>query len=98
MTGTYQAPLGGCTNGDSGTFSATAITSTLGCAPVPPGIVSWWRGEGNAQDQTGSNPGTLQGGVTFGSGKVGQAFSLRRFHGIRERHRLAVTGSHSHNR
>lgn len=76
MTGTYQAPLGGCTNGDSGTFSATRQTSTLGCAPVPPGIVSWWRGEGNAQDQTGSNPGTLQGGVTFGSGKVGQAFSF----------------------
>ena len=76
MTGTYQAPSGGCTNGDSGTFTATRITSNSACAPVPPGIVSWWQGEGNAQDATGTNPGVVQGGVTFGPGEVGQAFHL----------------------
>jgi hypothetical protein len=68
MTGTYQAPPGGCTNGDSGTFTATRIASNSACAPVPPGIVSWWQGEGNAQDATGTNPGVVQGGVTFGPG------------------------------
>ena len=76
MTGTYQTPSGGCTNGDSGTFTATRITSNVGCAPVPPGIVSWWQGEGNAQDATGANPGVIQGGVTFGPGEVGQGFYL----------------------
>lgn len=76
ITGTYQAPSGGCTNGDSGTFSATRSTSNAGCAPVPPGIVSWWKGEDNALDEEGANPGTLQGGVTFGAGEVGQAFYL----------------------
>ena len=76
ISGTYQAPTGGCTNGDSGTFTATRITSAAGCTPVPPGVVSWWRGEGDASDQEGSNPGVLQGGVTFGAGEVGQAFYL----------------------
>ena len=76
ITGTYQAPTGGCTNGDSGTFTATKSTSNAGCVPAPIGIVSWWKGEDNALDQYGANPGTLQGGVTFGPGEVGQAFYL----------------------
>lgn len=76
MTGTYQAPAGGCTSGDSGTFSATRSTTNAGCATVPPGIVSWWKGEDNALDAEGTNPGVLQGGVTFGLGEVGQAFYL----------------------
>src|SRR5207247_7254493 len=44
------------------------------CAPAPSGLVSWWRAEGNATDQAGSNNGTLVGNTTFGSGRVGQAF------------------------
>jgi len=74
ITGTYLAPSGGCTNGDSGTFAATKTSSNAGCTPVPPGIVSWWKGEGNALDAEGANPGTVEGGVTFLLGKVGEAF------------------------
>ena len=44
------------------------------CAPPPPNMVSWWPGEGNANDIQGTNNGTLNG-VTFAPGKVGQAFS-----------------------
>src|SRR5437763_2728435 len=44
------------------------------CVQPPPGLVSWWPGDGNAKDIADGNPGTLQGGVTFASGKVGQAF------------------------
>ena len=46
--------------------------------PIPPpdGIVSWWPGDGNANDIVGGNHGTLQGGATFATGMVGQAFSL----------------------
>ncbi len=76
ITGTYQTPSGGCTNGDSGTFTATRTSSNTGCTPVPAGIVSWWKGEGNALDQEGANPGTLEGGVAFSLGKVGQGFYL----------------------
>src|SRR5438132_1473161 len=45
-------------------------------APIPPGLVSWWPGENNANDIYGSNNGTLVNGTGFAAGKVGQAFSL----------------------
>ena len=41
-----------------------------------PGLVSAWRGEGNANDARGGNNGVLMGGVTFAAGRVGQAFSF----------------------
>ena len=49
-------------------------TQTPGCAPPPPGMVSWWRGEGDATDFTGTNPGTAFPAVTYSPGKVGQGF------------------------
>ncbi len=45
-------------------------------AAPPPGLVSWWQAEGNANDSADGNHGTLQGGVTFAPGQVGQAFSF----------------------
>jgi hypothetical protein len=42
----------------------------------PAGLTSWWKGESNANDQLGLNNATLQGGATFTTGKVGQAFSF----------------------
>ncbi|MEY2526127.1 MAG: hypothetical protein QOE73_898 [Verrucomicrobiota bacterium] len=39
-------------------------------------MVSWWPGDGNANDIQGGNNGTLQGGATFAGGEVGQAFSF----------------------
>ena len=46
------------------------------CVPPPSGLASWWRGEGDASDAVGGRNGALSGGVSFPSGKVGQAFSL----------------------
>ncbi len=46
------------------------------CTPPPSGMVSWWPGDGNANDIVSGNNGVLVGGVTFGQGKVGQAFIL----------------------
>ena len=43
------------------------------CVPPPSGLVSWWRGEGDGTDEVGGNDGVLQGGMSFGTGKVGQA-------------------------
>jgi hypothetical protein len=47
------------------------------CVPVPPGLVGWWPGEGNANDLAGTNNGALLGGATTSlTGKVGQALSF----------------------
>jgi concanavalin A-like lectin/glucanase superfamily protein len=39
-------------------------------------MVSWWPGDGNANDIQGSNNSTLSGGVTFAPGEVDQAFTF----------------------
>jgi hypothetical protein len=46
------------------------------CVQPPEGLVSWWPGEGHADDIQGANHGTLQNDATFAPGKVGHAFSL----------------------
>ncbi len=50
---------------------SAAITA---CAARPSGLVAWWRGEGNALDETGVNNGSVQTGITYGAGKVGGGF------------------------
>ena len=46
------------------------------CAALPPGLVSWWGGNGYANDIIGAYKGTLVNGTSFAPGKVGQAFSF----------------------
>ncbi|NVN91042.1 MAG: SBBP repeat-containing protein [Desulfuromonadales bacterium] len=46
------------------------------CGGIPSGSVSWWRGEGNYNDQSGTHNATPVNGVSFLPGKVGQAFSF----------------------
>jgi Concanavalin A-like lectin/glucanases superfamily len=46
------------------------------CTPPPAGLVSWWPGNGNANDIIGGNNGVLRNGATFASGLVDQAFSF----------------------
>ena len=58
-------------------FSLVAI-SRVGaqtCVQPPSGLVSWWPGDGDANDIQDSNPG-IQNGATFATGIVGQAFSF----------------------
>ncbi|MFN2576660.1 MAG: LamG-like jellyroll fold domain-containing protein [Pyrinomonadaceae bacterium] len=57
-------------------FSIHGIGVDPTCATQPAGMVAWYPGDGNAHDIKGGNNGTLQGGATFASGKVGQSFSL----------------------
>lgn len=42
----------------------------------PTNMVSWWAGDGNAEDIEDSNDGTLLGGATFAPGLIGQAFKF----------------------
>lgn len=58
-----------------GGFWPPADESTAVCAPIMPGMIGWWRAEGNALDSAGTNHGTISG-ATFAGGKVGQAFSF----------------------
>jgi hypothetical protein len=46
------------------------------CATISPKPVSWWTGDGNANDLMKANPASLQGGAAFTSAKVGKGFSL----------------------
>ena len=62
-----------------GDHAFTTVFGALGVDPrvqPPPGMVSWWPGDGNANDIVGDNDGTLMGGATFAPGMVGQAFSF----------------------
>ena len=52
-------------------YSICAASSTLN-----DGLVSRWRGDGDARDSVGTNDGLLQGAVTFVPGKIGQAFAF----------------------
>ncbi len=60
--------------------SATSSNAVLtvnpagACVPSPAGLVGWWRAEANAEDQAGTNNGTLVGNTAYGAGRVGQAF------------------------
>ena len=61
------------------TFSVIQETPPV-CTTPPPNLISWWPGDGNANDIADANPGTLVNGATFATGFVtsgsGQAFSL----------------------
>ena len=52
------------------------MTFQASCVAPPSGLVSWWQGEGDANDQMSHNTGTLVNGAAFTTGKVGQAFSF----------------------
>ena len=47
-----------------------------GCVEPPRGLLSWWTGDGTADDLMGVNHGALEGDATFGPGLVGDAFLL----------------------
>jgi hypothetical protein len=46
------------------------------CVQPPSGMVSWWKGEDNANDFTGGNNGALVNSPTFADGRVGRAFNF----------------------
>ena len=67
--------------GDGNYNAATQVTQDIAitpavCTPPVSGLISWWKGNGDANDSYGSNNGTLMNGATFAPGKVGQAFSF----------------------
>ena len=67
--------------------SVTSAVATLtvqtgsNCVPPSAGLVSWWPGDGNANDIKGTNGGMVVNGVSYVPGSVGQAFL---FNGINQ--------------
>jgi uncharacterized protein (DUF2141 family) len=46
------------------------------CVEPPPGLVSWWPGDGNADDIRNGNDGVLLGGTFFTPAQVGKGFTF----------------------
>jgi hypothetical protein len=58
-------------------FSHALRVEALNCFSPPAGMISWWPGDGNANDIQGTNHGSLQGTATAtGAGEVGTAFTF----------------------
>jgi hypothetical protein len=56
------------------TVTGSAPANCALCAPA--GLVSWWTADETANDRVGINHGTLQNGISYTNGFIGQAFSL----------------------
>ena len=67
-------PRTGTINIPGHTIIIQQSASNTACVVSPPGLVAWWRGEGNALDQTGVNNGIVLDNTAFRSGKVGAGF------------------------
>ncbi len=76
-TQTTTPPPSTATSTPTRTPSPTPTLPPSGsCAGPSNGRVSCWKGENNANDSISTNNGTVQGGATYATGKVGQAFSF----------------------
>jgi hypothetical protein len=56
--------------------NATLALLLGGVGKSEAGFISFWSGNGNANDSVGPNNGTLENDATFTAGQVGQAFSF----------------------
>jgi hypothetical protein len=53
-----------------------AATAQPACVSPPSGLVGWWRGEGNGNDNAGTNNAFALPNVSFTNGIVGRAFAF----------------------
>jgi hypothetical protein len=75
QAGTYAVEV---TNNAGSIVSSNAtltVSAPPACATPPSGLVSWWPGEGNANDNEGANNGVFTNAL-YGPGEVGEAFSF----------------------
>jgi hypothetical protein len=72
--GAYRVFISNAYGSTNSKLATLTVSSSSSCDPVPSGIISWWPGEGNANDIIGNNNGVLENDVAFTQGVVGQAF------------------------
>ncbi len=70
-TGTQPDP-----NTANNSGSRTTTVTPTSCTAIPTGAVAWYRAENNGVDSIGPNFATANGGATYTTGEVGQAFTL----------------------
>lgn len=58
-------------------FGYSKINAYQRIAKLPPGLVSFWSGDGDPNDSVGGRKGQLVNGVGFMPGKMGRAFNLK---------------------
>ncbi len=69
--------LSGCGSEDENKDNPTlAAPIGVACIPSYSGLVGWWAGDGNSNDQLGINNGQEMNGVGYVSGLVDQSFSF----------------------
>jgi uncharacterized repeat protein (TIGR01451 family) len=71
VTGTQPDP-----NSANNSASKTTTVTPTSCTTIPSGAVAWYRAENNGVDSIGPNFATANGGATYATGEVAQAFSL----------------------
>jgi hypothetical protein len=57
-------------------LASRAQAQGTNCVSAPSGVVGWWSAERDASDRAFLNPATVQGGVSFEAGAVGNAFGM----------------------
>ena len=64
-------------NGAGQVLSSNALLTVnpVPCAPVPSGLIGWWKGDGNGSDSAGTNDAYALVNIGFTNGVVGQAFT-----------------------
>jgi len=75
--GSYSVTVTNVIGTTNSAVATLGISVPGSCDPAPSGLVGWWPGDGNANDVTGVNNGTLQGGATANApGEDGPAFNF----------------------
>src|SRR4051812_19372271 len=63
-------------NSANNSASKTTTVTPTSCTAIPSGAMAWYRAQNNGVDSIGPNFATANGGATYTTGEVGQAFSL----------------------
>ena len=71
-----RVSVAGDVNAANDTASTPTVVQPDACFVAPAGLVSRWRGDGNALDSVGTHHGQPQGIAAFSQGRQGQAFSF----------------------
>jgi hypothetical protein len=74
--GNYAVLVSNLVNSILSSNAVLTVNPLPACDPLPAGLVSWWRAEGDTTDSMGLNNGSAMGALAYGTGEVGQAFSL----------------------
>jgi uncharacterized repeat protein (TIGR01451 family) len=76
VTNTATVSGGGEVNTSNDTATDVTAIGPGACITAPPGLVSWWAGDGNTGDLLGANNPSASNAVSFVPGEVGTGFSF----------------------